>query len=220
MDLSPKQLADAHYAVSHLPEVARGLVAASLQAVVPGFANDLPDCTASFCASLRRVFEGGCMLDVAELRSLKKMGMATSGFLLRCRELALRWHSFEAGCNELLAVWNPPADLRTPTDQFSGRPGVRRLQYSALDWPIPQGIWLRDRLDALINGLQNVDCLAIHVIVPIVPDDRRLVYVMQMAEEFRIDAFPALEGDDGILKGLPRIQEEITRRIYQQDLNS
>ena len=160
------------------------------------------------------------MLDIVELRSLKKMGMATSGFLLRCRELALRWHSFETACNELLGIWNPPAELRFPTDQFSGRPGVLRLQHTSLDWSIPRGTWLRERVDALMNGLHNVKCLAIAVSVPRVSHDRTLVWLTQMAEEFRLDALPALDGEDGLLKGLPQIQEEITRRIYQQDLNS
>lgn len=160
------------------------------------------------------------MLDLAELRTLKKMGMATSGFLLRCRELALRWKSFETAVSELVAVWDPPVELRTPTDNFSGRPDESRVQQTAVDWPIPHTMWLRERLDALLNGLMNTDMLAIHVIVPNVSHARRLVLLTQLAEEFRIEALPALTGEDGLLKGLPRIQEEITRRIYQEDLNS
>ena len=220
MDLSPKQLSEAHYAVTHLPEVARGFVAASLEAVVPDLANGLPDHTARFITSCHRVFEGGSMLDIVELRTPKKMGMATSGFLLRCRELALRWQAFEAACNELLAVWDFPAEMRFPTTGFSGRPGIDRLQHAALDWPIPQSAWLRDRLDALQNGIHNTKCLAIAVIVPRISIERTLVYLTQVAEEFRLEALPALTGEDGLLKGLPRIQEEITRRIYQEDLNS
>jgi hypothetical protein len=213
MDLSPKPLDEAHYAVTHLPEVARDLVAASLAVVAPQLSSNLADQTASFIAAQRRVCEAQWMMVYVDARSLKKMGMALSGFLLRCRELSLRWRSFEASVNELLAVWDPPVDLRFPTDRSTDGPEAPPF---SSEWPVPQGIWLRDRLNALFLGLEDVEPLAIAITVP-KSDERRLVWLTQLAEEFRLEALPALAGEDGLLKCLPRVQEEITRLIYREE---
>lgn len=213
MDSSPKQLAEAHYAVTHLPEVARDLVTASLAAVVPQFSSNLADQTASFIASQARLYEGQSVMDHVDTHSFKKMGMALSGFLLRCRELALRWHSFEIAVNELLAVWDPPVGLRFPTDRSTDE---RDVPPFSSEWPVPQGIWLRDRLNALSYGLEDVEPLAIAVTAT-KSDERRLVWLTQLAEEFRLEALPALTGEDGLLKGLPRVQDEITRLIYREE---
>lgn len=129
--------------------------------------------------------------------------MALGSLLFRARELSARWPSepsdrlksvaaclMSAEADGSSARLSASADIFQPAADFDRRDPVLAL-YSALrNWPLADAAWLATQCAELAERLRSGAL-----------DDAR----------------PIL---GSLLKGLPRIQEEITRRIYQEDLNS
>lgn len=217
MDSSPKRSPED--VIAHLPEYVRDGVTEALNALLPNLELPLAEAVEHFLSSEKRLTEGISLVAAIEEPDEKKMGMAISALLLRAREVAARWRAFESGVDDLLTVWTPPADLRFPADYFSRRTDIERLPLAVPEWDVPSGEWLRDGCDAIMNGWFNSGRLAIAITA--IPDPAcRLTFLVQIAEEFRLEAWPALSGEEGLLKLLPKLHEENSGRIYREEFLS
>lgn len=214
MDSSPKRSPED--VVAHLPEYVRDGIAEALGAEAPDLEATLAEAAERFLASVKRLTEGITLVAAIDSPDAKKIGMAVSSLLLRAREAAAQWRRFEPEVDALLAAWTTPDDLRFPDHYFSRRTDLDRLPLAVPDWDIPRGEWLRDRCDAIVNGWFNLGRLAI-AITGIERPDCRLTFLVQIAEQFRLEAWPALGGDDGLLSGLPKLHEENSGRIYREE---
>ncbi|HEY3268014.1 MAG TPA: hypothetical protein VGM37_13900 [Armatimonadota bacterium] len=221
MDLCHTPSADdserARKVIAHLPEQVRDDLAAALAAVVPDYSTSIAESTFHFLRALDRLAEGiGFVGGELPDPTPKKMGMAVSSILMRAREVGAHWRAVDPAAADLCAICPPDARLAHPVDRLSGRPGATRATHPAPDWAIPKGLWLRQRCDSVLSGCQNVRLLASGITAARSPE-QRLTILSQICDEFRREAWPALNGEDGLLKGLPRLQEEITKRIYQAE---
>lgn len=102
-------------------------------------------------------------------------------------------------CRELNVRWTT-LDVAVPDAGVPARPDPRPMALPSL--PLDDGELLSRRLSDLLCGCRAA------LDEPLWTD---------CAGAFASLAWPALDGPDGLLRLLPRVQAEITRRIYQAE---
>jgi hypothetical protein len=217
MDLSPKPPDNAR--LFRDTEAHHGMQSALEELLAPGIGDAAPALALPWASFLRAAnrFQDG-VFDLAELPepTLKQMGMGISALLLRTRELAGHFRGLEAAETEAASSLPEPTEQRE-----TGRTLIERaLAHSAALWPMPkwdveQGAWLEERCRAVFRGCKG----ASQAMTGLAQGRRPWRDVLDIVlAVFRDEAGEALFGDDGLLKGLPRLQSDISGRIYASEM--
>lgn len=179
--------------------------------------SDLGSPWASFLRATNRFQD--CVFHLAELPepSLKQMAMGIGALLLRTRELAGHFRELESAEDRLAPSFPTHTDERE-----KGRRLIERaLTHSAAMWPLPrweidQGPWLTDTTRAVFRGCKGVSQAMTGLAQGRRPWPDVLAIVLSV---FRDEAANGLFGEDGLLKGLPRLQTDLSGRIYSSEFS-
>lgn len=189
----------------------------ALSEALPATHAEVAECAFHFLTALDRLAEGirfvGCAL---ENPTPKKMGMAVSSILMRAREAAAYWRRLEPAASGLTAGREQGSSSALPTASALAREQTAPPDPSVPRWRIPEGEWLSDRCAAVLSGWRNLRLLADAIAAEGSAEGRLAAFSLLLAG-FRDETWPALADEDGLLKGLPRLQEEITKRIYRAE---
>lgn len=199
-------------------EAPHAMQAALEERLRPDLADDAPELAAPWASFLRagNRFQDG-VFELAEMPepSLKQMAMGVGALLLRTRELAGHFRELEAAAGRV-----EPAMPAHTEEREKGRLLIERaLAHSAAMWPLPQweierGAWLTDNCRAVFRGCKGVA----QAMTGLAQGRRPWPDVLAIVQSvFRDEAAEALYGEDGLLKGLPRLQTDLSGRIYASE---
>lgn len=184
----------------------------------PDLGDTAPDLAAPWASFLRagNRFQDG-VFELAELPepTVKQMAMGIGALLLRTRELAGHFRELEAAAERLSA--SLPAHTE---EREKGRLLIERaLAHSAAMWPLPQweieqGPWLMETSRAVFRGCKGVSQVMTGLAQGRRPWQDVLAILLSV---FRDEAGAALFGDEGLLKGLPRLQTDLSGQIYASE---
>lgn len=202
--------------IAHLPELVRDGLSDALDELLPDLDAPLAEAAERFLASHQRLAEGIAAVAAIADPDEKKIGMALSALLLRARDLAARWPDMDAATAALLAEWTPPDNLRFPAEYLTPPDDAESLPLAAPEWDLPQGDRLGGLCREILKGWFTTGRLAI-AIATIPSPECRLTFAAQVADTFAARTWPALGGEDGLLKLLPRMHEQNSGRIYREE---
>jgi hypothetical protein len=218
MDLSPEPPNNARlFRDTEAPHAMRAALEDLLRPALGDAAPDLAASWASFLRAANRFQDG--VFELAELSepALKQMGMGIGALLLRTRELAGHFRELEAAAER-----QGPSLPEHTEERDKGRTLIERaLAHSAHMWPVPeweleQGAWLSRTCRAVFQGCKGVSQAMTGLATGRRPGSDVLDIALAV---FRDEAGDALYGDNGLLKDLPRLQTDLSGRIYASEFS-